>query len=249
MRCIHVLNSSAEEVVESTIEFFSWRHSKVEPCNSFSPNWSSSILGIFALSPQWMTIRENLRSPNDLAAHLAHLLKTFSIVITLDEPNAWGFTAFHENERIGSYNWQLPSGFLEQRQKRIHDFEEDRLRQLGVKGLETIKIRRTQRRENPDISDPYLEQHYRLKISNGKMGLDPPDLQPDLARSLHKVTGMSTAAKIKRILGTAHVNISGAVTEFNQALGLPNWIDECASDNIEFLIKRRIGFLYRLIEK
>lgn len=81
------------------------------------------------------------------------------------------------------------------------------------------KLRGNPDRENMDISDPYLEQRYRLKISNGEMGLDPPDLQPDLARSLHKLTGMSTTAKIKRILTTPHINISGAVAEFSHTWG------------------------------
>jgi hypothetical protein len=249
MHCIHVLDRSTDKIYESIIEFLSRYNKKIETCTDISRSFPERYIGVFALAPRWVSVREKLSTSAALAAHFAHQLKTFSIIITVKDPRVWGFTAYFENERTGDYEWELPPEYHETCQHQMATYEEQRLQQLGVKGLDIIKKRGTQRPSRAGFSDPGLERRYRSRISSGELDLQAPQLQPGLSRLLHKCTGMSTAARLKKILQTPHVSIPGAAGEFSLALGLPNWIDECTLENAGSHVKTGDGFLYRIIEK
>lgn len=249
MHCIHVLDRSIGKIDESIIEFLSRYNKIIETCSDISRTTPEPYIGVFSLAPRWVSVSEKLKMSADLAAHFAYQLKAFSIIMTVEGSRAWGFSVYFENECIGEYEWELPPGYQETLTNRIATYEERRLQKLGVRGLDILKTRRKQHPDGTDFTDPGLERRYRSRLSNGALDLQPPALQPDLPRLIHKLTGMSTAARLKKILQTPHVNIGGAAAEFSLALGLPNWIDECTLENAGSHVKASNGFLYRIIEK
>jgi len=191
--------------------------------------WSAAI---YQHSPDWVSVYDSSKDKNKTASSLAHELEAFVLTISVDPEWSWSFSAFKGNSLIAQYEWKLPRSERESQEK-VAKLEREKLIALGL--MNADKLKDTKRKLNRLQSyDPRLEIHYRSKISEGRLDSPEPEFSPELPKRLHKQTGMSTAAKIRKILGTPHLDVYAAVAEFGLALNLPNWIDDCAKHEFDY---------------
>jgi len=207
-------------------------------------------VGIYRASPYWITVIDSSNNPRGTAAALAHELRVFAIGMMVDDPMAWCFTAFHHDDLVGSYRWKIPLEILAESRKKIREYEEKRLVELGLEDLSRMKSKMNERGRRVVSSDPHVELNYRLKVIGDDIEIPPPRLSPEIPAQLHRITGMSTPARLRKILGTVQLDVSATATEFCAALQLPDWIDPEAFDHQIALQPHKNNILQmRMIEK
>ncbi|MBN1878932.1 hypothetical protein JW823_02380 [bacterium] len=224
LESVHILDRQKKQVQEALID--------MAACRGLAPvsRWTSHLdtlvwdIRIIMNSERWISLINIPEKTVDMASDIAHRLQSFVLALSVDTQSAWRFTAFNGNDYIGSYQWEISSEYASGSSTQLDTFEQAKLKQLGVRGLELLESRIRDRSTRTVSSDPRIEQHYRSRISGGQLDLPRPVLNQELPRLLHKITGLSTTARIRKILSEPHVNISGAVAEFGWALGLPDWL-------------------------
>ncbi len=222
---IHVLDRSAGDVRTALIDTaVGWGLTAREHnhADRTKPLWNLRIL---QSEGRWVAIINLPARHRELTEAIASRLQTFVLNITVNDPYFWAFSAFSGNEMVGSYRWELPESNDPSGKTDLEKFEHGKLAELGVTGLETLKSRLKSRSDRFISSDPKLELHYRSKVSDGKLDLPKPVVKPELPRLIHKITGFSTAARIRNILSKPHLYVAGAAGEFGRALGLPEWMN------------------------
>lgn len=222
---VHVLQDSIEDVTETILNIGAKNGFLPEEMVGRTNHDSGWYVVIYKPGPSWISVIESAHNPRGTAASLASDLQTFAIGMMLDEPLAWCFTAFQGNERIANYKWRLPAELLADSNAKLQRRESARLKELGVKDVSILEKRRADRDERIISSDPHVELTYRLKRLEGEVELPPPIFAPGIPAALHKATGMSTPGRLRRILGTSRLDVIAAVSEFNAALNLPDWLD------------------------
>lgn len=244
----HVLSKDINAIREVVLNLGARTEKKLSPDHT-GENDRSWDVGIFDLSDQWTTVVESSGRPREMASALAHQLQAFSIAVILDDPVSWSFHAFNGHELVGKYSWEISQEFLEEQEKKVQALETDRLKLLGLKGLIDSKKKNGRVSGRIAQSDPRVEMSYRSRISQGTLDLPDPEFPVELPRNIHKLTGLSTAARIRNIISTPHTNVGAAVSEFGFALGLPNWIDDCRIDSKSLKGAHPERLILRMIEK
>lgn len=189
-----------------------------------APCWT---MGVFDRSEHWITVRDSGNQAKNIAAAIGSNLAVVTLALMVDAPWSWRFSVYSGHDQLGQYLYEVPEEFVSNLDDRVQRFESERLQNLGVEGLRDIISKKSGKAGRIESSDPRIEMKYRSRISGGKLDLPDPVFAPELPRLIHKSTGLSTAARIRKILSTPHVSIVAAVTEFGLAMDLPNWMDEC----------------------
>ncbi|MCD4652628.1 hypothetical protein K8T06_01690 [bacterium] len=207
-------------------------------------------VGIFHLSNDWITVLDSYKCSDETASCLAHELQAFTLSIIMEITSGWSFSAFEGDKIIARYKWDIPMETLCKQKSEIENFEEQRLKDLGLVNAGVLQLGKGLNCPGRVISsDPRIEMNYRSRMSSGALTIPDPELDPELPRRLHKSTGMSTAARIRKILGTPHLNVEAAVAEFGFAMNFPNWIDECRIDDLRFNFEDKDKQILYMIEK
>ncbi|HPQ42159.1 MAG TPA: hypothetical protein PLV45_17445 [bacterium] len=231
---VHVLHENIADVKETIINIGAG--SGLIPVEDAPQPKAMSgwTVGIFKWTPRWISVVDSANNPRGMASSLAAGLRTLAIGIMVDDPLAWCFTVFKETEQVAHYKWSLPVEMLSKSDDKVRIRETERLRELGVQDLSILEKRISKQPERVVSSDPRVEVTYRRKILDGDLDLPAPRFNPALPVILHKATGMSTPARLRKILSAIRMNVIEAVSEFNTALNLPDWLSPDDLDSPQY---------------
>lgn len=228
LRSLHILDRETAPVKETVVEMGICRGLGCSRSYTHQPPFWD--IGMISGLGRWTTL---VRLPSkylEFSAEIARRLSAFAILVSVDEPVSWGFDAFDVDYSLGSYFLAVPEDTAQRSRNRLIELEKMKLKELGVRGLDKLGSRISSKDRSAGGFDPHLEKHYRSKLSSGELELPQPEFDPELPRKIHKITGLSTIARIRKILSRPHPEIGGSAGAFSMALNLPEWMDSATKN-------------------